>query len=332
MDIRKILWEAARPVSRRALPILSFPAVQKMDATVEQLVRDAALQAQAMEIVARDTDTIAAVSLMDLSVEAEAFGAQVRFSKNEVPAVVGQLVADADDAEALAVPALTAGRAQICAEGVRLAKQRILDKPVLAGMIGPYSLAGRLMDVTEILYICYDEPETVHVVLEKATTYLIRYGQMLKAAGADGIVLAEPLAGILSPDMAQEFSIPYVQRVIEALRDERFAVIYHNCGNSVSSMLERIFAQGADGYHFGNAVNMAEVLAVAPADTLCMGNVDPAGQFALGTPESIRAATRALLTSCAEYSNFIPSSGCDIPAHAKWENIAAFFTALREDA
>lgn len=328
MNIREILWEAARAEKRRAMPILSFPAVQKMDADVGQLVKDAALQAQAMEIVARDTDTLAAVSLMDLSVEAEAFGAKVRFSPDEVPAVTGQLVADAEDAEALKVPELDAGRAKICAEGVRLAKQCVLDKPVLAGMIGPYSLAGRLMDVTEILYVCYDEPETVHAVLEKATAYLIRYGRLLKEAGADGIVLAEPLAGILSPDMAEEFSVPYVKRIIDALQDADFSIIYHNCGNSVSSMLDQIFTQGAAAYHFGNAVDMAAVLAAAPGDVLCMGNIDPAGQLAMGTPDSVRAATKALLAQCGGYKNFVPSSGCDIPAHAKWENIDAFFEAL----
>lgn len=75
----------------------------------------------------------------------------MRFAENEVPAVTGQLVADEDDADALEVPDLEAVRVKICAEGVRLAKQRIRTKPVLAGMIGPYSLAGRLMDVTEIL-------------------------------------------------------------------------------------------------------------------------------------------------------------------------------------
>lgn len=328
MNIREILWEAARAEKRRAMPILSFPAVQKMDADVGQLVKDAALQAQAMEIVARDTDTLAAVSLMDLSVEAEAFGAKVRFSPDEVPAVTGQLVADAEDAEALKVPELDAGRAKICAEGVRLAKQRISDKPVLAGMIGPYSLAGRLMDVTEILYVCYDEPETVHAVLEKATAYLIRYGRLLKEAGADGIVLAEPLAGILSPDMAEEFSVPYVKRIIDVLQDADFSIVYHNCGNSVSSMLNQIFTQGAAAYHFGNAVDMAAVLAAAPGDVLCMGNIDPAGQLAMGTPDSVRAATKALLAQCGGYKNFVPSSGCDIPAHAKWENIDAFFEAL----
>lgn len=328
MNIRNLLWDAAKVGSKKAMPILSFPAAQKMGVSVETLVKSSELQSQAMQIVARDTATIAAVSLMDLSVEAEAFGAQVRFTKDEVPAITGQLVSDEDEANDLAVPELSAGRALLCVDAVRAAKQTITDKPVIAGMIGPYSLAGRLMDVTEIMYLCFDEPETVHTVLDKATQYLIRYGQAMKDAGADGIMMAEPLAGILSPDMAVEFSMPYVKRIIDALQDEEFAVLYHNCGNSVPQMLEGIYALGAAAYHFGNAIDMEAVMKVTPADILVMGNIDPAGQFASGTVESITAATRDLLDKCGSYPNFVPSSGCDIPAHAKWENIDAFFKAV----
>lgn len=328
MNIRNILWEAARSEKQHAMPILSFPAVQKMNTTVEELVKNAELMAKAMEIVAQETNTLAAVSLMDLSVEAEAFGAKVRFSADEVPAITGQLISDEEEANALVVPGLDAGRASICVEGVRLAKQRIASKPVLAGMIGPFSLAGRLMDVTEIMYICYDEPETVHIVLEKATEYLIQYGRALKETGADGILMAEPLAGILNPAMAEEFSVPYVKRIIEELQDENFALLYHNCGNAVPRMLPEIFSQGATAYHFGNAVDMEKVMQAAPADALCMGNIDPSSQFAQGTPDSIRTATKELLGKCGSYKNFIPSSGCDIPAHAKWENIQAFFEAV----
>lgn len=328
MNVSKLLWDAARSDTHRGLPILSFPAAQKLNVTVEQLVKDSELQAQTMQIIAAQTETLAAVSLMDLSVEAEAFGAKVQFFTDEVPAVVGQLVSDLDEAEALEVPDLSKGRAATCVEGIRLAKARIADKPVLAGMIGPYSLAGRLMDVTEIMYVCYDEPEAVHAVLEKATQYLIQYAGAMKQAGADGIVIAEPLAGILSPDMAGEFSHPYVKKIVDAMQAEDFAVIYHNCGNSVSHMLPGIFSIGASAYHFGNAVDMADVMAAAPADCLCMGNVDPAAQFVQGSVESITEATKSLLTQCGHYKNFVISSGCDIPYHAKWENIQAFFDAL----
>ena len=330
MNIKEVLNEARNGDERRALPVLSFPAVQKMGITVEEMVKSASLQSDAMALIARETPTLAAVSPMDLSVEAEAFGAHVRFSRDEVPAIIGQLVEDMDEVEALRIPAPDEKRCGLYAEAVRLAKEKISDKPVLAGMIGPFSLAGRLMDVSEIMCICLEEPETAEALLEKVTSFLIDYGKKLREAGADGIVLAEPLAGIISPKMMQEFSKPYVIRLIEALQDEDFGIVYHNCGNAVPHMLKDIFDQGALAYHFGNAVDMAEVLAAAPADAICLGNVDPAGEFANGTPDSIKAATKALLEKCGNDKRFIISSGCDIPGQSKWENIEAFFETVKE--
>jgi uroporphyrinogen decarboxylase len=61
-----------------------------------------------------------------------------------------------------------------------------------------------------------------------------------------------------------------------------------------------------------------------------MGNIDPAGPFVSGTPQDMRDAVFALLDKCAKYPNFLISSGCDIPAHASWENIHAFFNAVAE--
>jgi uroporphyrinogen decarboxylase len=190
MNIHDFLKEAAQRKEKRPLPILSFPAASKIGVSVGELVKNSLLQAKAMEYISKETSTLAEISFMDLSVEAEAFGAQVRFSDDEVPVIIGQLVCDMDGAEALEVPSLESGRAPIYIESIRLAKERITDKPLLAGMIGPYSLAGRLMDVTEIMYLCFDEPETVHEVLKKATQYLISYGGALKKAGANGIMIA----------------------------------------------------------------------------------------------------------------------------------------------
>ena len=94
--------------------------------------------------------------------------------------------------------------------------------------------------------------------------------------------------------------------------------------------LSGIFALGADAYHFGNASDMEKILAAAPADCLCMGNIDPAGEFVHGTPENMTVAVRDLIARCGKYPNFVPSSGCDIPATASWDNICAFFDAVKE--
>ena len=83
---------------KKALPILSFPSIQLMNITVKELISDSDMQAKGMHEVAKRTDAAASVSLMDLSVEAEAFGAEIRFSDDEVPAVVGALIEDENDA------------------------------------------------------------------------------------------------------------------------------------------------------------------------------------------------------------------------------------------
>lgn len=315
---------------KKALPILSFPAVQLMGITVRELISSADAQAKGMELVAQRTDAAASVSLMDLSVEAECFGAEIRVSDEEVPTVVGSIVSDEDEAKALAVPPVGAGRTGLYIEAIRKASQTITDRPVLAGAIGPFSLAARLMDVTDAMIYCYDEPDMVHILLEKATRFITSYCQAFKEAGANGVVIAEPVAGLLSPALEAEFSGPYVKQIVDAVQDDSFLVVYHNCGNAVIRQIDSILSTGASAYHFGNAINMADMMPHIPADVVAMGNVDPAGEFRNGTPESIRAATRKVLEECSQYPNFVISSGCDIPPLSRWENIDAFFAAVAE--
>ena len=315
---------------KKAVPVLSFPAVQLMGTTVRELISSGELQARGMKLVAERVDSGASVSLMDLSVEAECFGASIRVSDHEVPTVVGAVVTDEEEAEALEVPSVGAGRTGIYIDALRQAAENITDRPVLAGVIGPFSLAGRLMGVSEALIFCYEEPDMVHAVLEKATVFLVDYCKAYKACGANGVVMAEPLTGMLSPGLAEEFSHPYVKRIVEAVQSEEFAVVYHNCGDNVARMAEDIFSVGAMAYHFGNAVRLRDLVEAAPAHVLVMGNVDPAGQLCNGTPGSVREATLAVLRECGDRPNFVISSGCDIPPISPWENIEAFFAAVDE--
>lgn len=329
-NMKEWLQQLKDAPAKKPMPILSFPAISLLGVSVREMISDSALQAEGMKRIADRVDSAAAVSLMDLSVEAECFGSQIVVSEDEVPTVKGSIVSSQEEVDALKVPAVGTARTGIYIEAVRRAKEEITDRPVFAGMIGPYSLAGRLADVTEIMLYCYDEPEMVESLLEKVTEFLIAYGKAYKEAGADGILMAEPLAGLLSPSLVEEFSSPYVKRIVDALQDENFLVIYHNCGNTTVQSIDSILSTGSAAYHFGNAIDMAEMMRHIPAGTVAMGNVDPAGQFRNGTPESIRQETLSILKACSGYPNFVISSGCDIPPLSKWENIDAFFAAAKE--
>ena len=324
-------WVKTLPTAKKAMPILSFPCISLLDITVRELISDSDLQAKGMKAVADKTDALASVSFMDLSVEAECFGATVSISDDEVPTVKGRLINDMDEAEALAVPSVGDKRTHLYIDAIKKASAEITDRPVLAGMIGPFSLAARLLDVSEIMMDCYDDPDMVHLVLEKVTQFLCEYAKAYKTAGANGIVMAEPVAGLLSPSLEEEFSSPYIKKIVDAVQEDDFVVIYHNCGDNVPKMLDSILSTGCAAYHFGNAVDMEkDIIAQVPAETVVLGNVDPAGILRLSTPEKVREETLALLDKCAKYPNFVLSSGCDMPPMTPWENIDAFFATVNE--
>ena len=109
-DMKQWVASLIENTVKKPLPLLSFPCTQLMGITVSELIRHADLQAKGMALVAERVPSSAAVSLMDLSVEAEAFGSAIHYSEDEVPTVVGALVEDEDSAKALPIPEIGAGR------------------------------------------------------------------------------------------------------------------------------------------------------------------------------------------------------------------------------
>jgi uroporphyrinogen decarboxylase len=329
MNMMKWLDDQLNSKTKKAIPLLSFPAVQLLDVSVKELISSSELQARAMQLVAQRCDSGASVSMMDLSVEAQSFGAEIKFSDDEVPTVTGKLIQSLQDAEDLKVPEVGSGRTGIYLEAIKKASALITDRPILAGVIGPFSLAGRLMDISEALVNCYAEPEMMHIALQKSTDFLIEYIKSYKQAGAHGVVIAEPAGGLLSPNLVGEFSSDYVRRIVDAVQSDDFIIIYHNCGN-VIPLMESILTTNSAAYHFGNSIDMAEALKLVPDNIITMGNVDPVSQFRQGTPETIAADTLRVQNACSKYDNFVISSGCDIPPLADWDNIDTFFKTVKE--
>lgn len=312
----------------KTVPVLSFPSTQLLGVSVNDLIASSDMQAKGMVAIKERCPIGASLNMMDLSVEAEAFGATIFFSDDDVPTVTKGIIDDITDAENIVVPELSK-RAKIYVEGIKKAKEQIKDIPVFCGIIGPYSLAGRLFDMTELMMECYDSPDETKILIQKATDFLKTYVSALKEAGADGVVMAEPAAGLLSPKLNAEFSAPFVKEIFDFVNDENFILCYHNCGNAVINMASTIADINADIYHFGNAINLKDIIPLMPESSIIMGNVDPV-MFKNGTPEDIKAETERVYNECKQFDNFMLSSGCDIPAQAKWENIDAYFNKVKE--
>jgi uroporphyrinogen decarboxylase len=308
------------------MPIAVFPGLALTGGTVREAVTDPAAQFAASLALHRRYGTRFALSAMDLSVESEAFGCQIVMSDNEIPTVTGSLIGNLEGAKALRVPQPGEGRTPVYLETVkRLAG--LPERPlVLAGCIGPFSLAARLVGVSEAMVFTLTEPELMHRLLEKSAQFLAAYVRAFQAAGAGGLVMAEPAAGLLSPKGMAEFSSAYVRRILGEVGDPRFSFILHNCGAKLLH-LPALLESGARIFHFGAPMDIVAALKQTPAEVILCGNLDPSAVFVQGTPEQVAELTRQRLRETGGSRRFVISSGCDVPARAPLANLDAFFDA-----
>jgi uroporphyrinogen decarboxylase len=320
--------DVIRQPQRIAIPIMTNPGIELIGRSVYEAVTDGRIHFEAVRALDAKYPAAACTVIMDLTVEAEAFGAEIVFPADEIPSVTGRLVTDWDSVSKLTIPDITAARIPQYLLANRLIAENITGKPVLSGCIGPFSLACRLFDMSELMMACYCEPETAKLLLEKCSQFLANYCQALKQQGVNGILIAEPAAGLLSGEGCDEFSSHYIKPVVDAVQDEEFMVVLHNCGNK-GQCTAAMLKTGAMAYHFGNMIDMVPVLEECPADVLVLGNLDPVGLFKSAEPQVMKEATLDLLESTKQYPNFVLSSGCDVPPHTPQANIEAFYETLR---
>ncbi len=327
MNVKQWLADARKMTDKKPMPVLSYPAAARRGISIASMTEDARVQADTMLYLMRELDMPMAITSMDLALEASCFGAPV--NHDGVPAVSSVILDSLDDVEALQVPRKDIIKEKSpYLEAIHIVKEEMQKsgdvRPIVAGISGPFSLAGQLRGVTDIMMDCYDDPELLEELLQKATEFLCVYANLLKEAGADMLLLAEPLAGVVSPTMAADFSHPFVKKMIESVQDDSCAVIYHNCGAGVPRMLDNLAELGAMVYHFGNAIDIKDALQKMPANVVIMGNVDPAGIVAHGSVNDVCQAVDELIQSCDGYENFWLSTGCDVPPDAPWENLVEF--------
>lgn len=314
---------------RLAIPIMTHPGIELCGSTVLKAVTDGQAHADAICALNDRFPADAVTAIMDLTVEAEAFGAQIRFSENEIPSILGRLVHDAGSVAGLEVPSLDRGRVPEYLKANRIVASRIKDKKVFGGCIGPFSLAGRLFDLSELMMAMYIEPETVTMLLEKCTAFITSYLLAMKGTGIDGVILAEPASGLVSNDDCYQYSSVYVRRIVEAVQDDGFSIVLHNCGNT-GHCTDAMIRSGASALHFGNRADMVEALKTCPPELPVMGNIDPVTVMQQASPEQVYAAVSELLGKTAGFGNFILSTGCDVPPRTPVVNIQAFYQALAD--
>jgi uroporphyrinogen decarboxylase len=293
------------------------PAIIMAGYTVEDALHDADLLYKAMRLTVEKMGFDTFCLTADLSLEAEACGCNVSFSKTNLPTVVSHIVDESGDANKLNIPDPNRdGRMPVFLKTIKLIKKNYTMIKV-AAVTGPFTLAGHLIG-TQIYLDVKRNPEKLKSVLDFSLMVAKRYARDLVQAGADMILLAEPSSSQISPKDFETFSLPYTKEFIATLGKP---CILHICGKT-EHILGMMCESGAAALSV-EQVDMRKAVNTVPRQTVLIGNISPTS-LAMDTVETIKSQTLALLDVVKARKEFVVAPGCDLSSNTPVENIRSF--------
>jgi uroporphyrinogen decarboxylase len=180
-------------------------------------------------------------------------------------------------------------------DAIRLTKKELNGRVPLIGFAGaPWTIFAYMVEgkgsktFSDAKKMLYTEPDFSHQLLEMITQSTINYLKGQIKAGADLIQIFDSWAGILSPDQYQEFSLPYISKICDA----------------ISEVPKTVFAKGAFfAREKMNSVNcnvvgldwnmdIKESRRLMP-DKVLQGNLDPCALY--GSLDDVRRETKKML-------------------------------------
>jgi len=266
----------------------------------------------------------------DMGVEAEALGAGVNFYSHHTDIVyptitkkVSETVADLD----LQFPSdlANAGRIPLVVDAIRQLKEEIGDQVAIgAWVLGPYTLAGQLVDIGDLAKMAFKKKDLVDKVLDALSEVLIEISRIYMEAGADYITLREMGAGpdILSPRLFKTLIRPHLEKTLAGLESPK---ILHICGDT-NTIIEDMALCGADAISVDQVNDVAETRKKLGPDAFILGNLDPYKVIVTGTPDDVDNAVKETV---ANGVNAI-WPGCDIFPTAPKENMKALMSATEK--
>lgn len=271
-----------------------------------------------------------AVVPFDMGVEAEALGAEVNFYPHRADVVyptISKKLAEKVEELDIRVPSdLTkAGRIPLVMEAIHYLKEEVGDQVAIgAWVLGPYTLAGQLVDISDLAKMAFKETEMVHEVLDALAKILIEISRIYRQAGADYITIREMGAGpdILSPRMFKTLIKPHLEQILNAIDSPK---ILHICGDT-DSVVDQMTLCGADAISVDQKNHVAESRKKAGSDMLILGNFDPFEVIVQGKPEDVDNAVKEVIANGVD----AVWPGCDIWPTVPKENMEALMVATRK--
>jgi [methyl-Co(III) methanol-specific corrinoid protein]:coenzyme M methyltransferase len=264
-----------------------------------------------------------AVAPLDMYVEAEALGAQIRMYEHTqyiFPQVAKPLLASTASLNSGYLESADftkRGRIPLVCDALRAMKADIGNEAVIGGLIpGPYSLLLFLIEPAGLFTEMKREPNLVMDALFQLSTFLAKVGNAYRNAGADFITIHD-MGGspaFIGPAKYEQFVYPAEKHLIDLLPKPHVLSI---CGN-VNKSLQLLAQTGADAISVDQLTDLRAAREILK-DTLLFGNIDPVATLWQGDEAQVHEA----VSKAKEAGVDAVWPGCDLVIQSPMKNIRA---------
>ena len=294
----------------------------------------------ACEVTLQPVDILgvdAAILFSDILVVPEAMGMELTFGTGEGPKFP-QPVNSKADVDALPVPDPETELGYVM-QAVESIQRGLAGRVPLIGFSGsPWTLAtymvegGGSKNYAKVKGMAYNEPAVMHALLEKLADAVAAYLNAQIAHGVQAVQIFDTWGGILSTRDYKEFSLQYMQRIIEQLsresRGRRVPVILYTKGGM--GWLEAIADSGCDVVGLDWTIDIDMARQRIGDKVALQGNMDPSMLYA--RPDRIRQEVKDILARFGHGNGHVFNLGHGITPDVPVEHAKAFITAVQQES
>ncbi|MBP6513635.1 MAG: uroporphyrinogen decarboxylase [Steroidobacteraceae bacterium] len=222
-------------------------------------------------------------------------------------------------------------------DAVSLIRRELKGRVPLIGFAGsPWTVStyivegGSTKNFARIKSMLYGAPADMHRVLDVVTRSTISYLNAQIEAGAQAAMVFDTWGGVLTPQAYREFSLQYMQRIVDGLIKERegrrVPVILFTKGGG--AWLDQMAGTGADALGVDWTTDLADARALTGDRVALQGNLDPSVLYA--PPEAIRTEVGRVLASYGKGHGHVFNLGHGIHPDVDPEHAGAMVAAVHE--
>jgi uroporphyrinogen decarboxylase len=314
------------------IPIVGLYSLNVSGLPSAELLHDAEKQAMSQLASQSRFGYDGVFNVMDLSVEAQTLGAEVEFPANSFPYLKSHPLGDPERFEGIPPLDVKSTRLSVFTDAIkRMAEKTKREVYISSYVIGPFTLAGHLLGIDELMELTVEDDETTASLVAHCAKIVEPYIEAQVEAGTDNVVILEPSASssLISPRFFEMFSFQSVKSIVSLIHKLGAGATLHICGKT-SRILEMMCETGADVLSIDSLVNISEARELIQDRVCLMGNVDTTLMIN-GTSVEVKSAAEACIGMAGPSGGFILSTSCDTPIEVPEANMQSLVDSVMTD-